>query len=105
MHSKGTTQLQLGPSTPRAATQAPSVDFGIELSAFHEFGTPTTIQATTVCHGDGTVSVPTFINEFWTAKQRAAHSLHEVSYRACFKPQLPRFFIERLTKPGDVVYD
>ncbi|MEQ1867469.1 MAG: hypothetical protein ABL996_22765, partial [Micropepsaceae bacterium] len=31
--------------------------------------------------------------------------LHEVSYRACFKPQLPRFFIERLTHPGEVVYD
>ena len=39
------------------------------------------------------------------SKQRAASSLHEVSYRACFKPQLPRFFIERLTEPGDVVYD
>jgi DNA methylase len=49
--------------------------------------------------------VPVFINEFWTAKQRQASSLHEVSYRACFKPQLPRFFIERLTRPGDVVYD
>src|SRR5262249_61762033 len=49
--------------------------------------------------------VPTFVNEFWTARQRQAHSLHEVSYRACFKPQLPRFFIERLTQPGDVVYD
>ena len=46
-----------------------------------------------------------FVNEFWTARQRAAHSLHEISYRACFKPQLPRFFIERLTGPGDVVYD
>lgn len=53
----------------------------------------------------GRVRVSTFINEFWTAKQRAAHSLHEVSYRACFKPQLPRFFIERLTQPGDAVYD
>jgi len=31
--------------------------------------------------------------------------LHEISYRACFKPQLPRFFIERLTQPGEVVYD
>ncbi|MBA4148802.1 MAG: site-specific DNA-methyltransferase [Verrucomicrobia bacterium] len=51
------------------------------------------------------VCVPTFVNEFWTAKQRAAHSLHEISYRACFKPQLPRFFIERLTSPGDRVYD
>ncbi len=49
--------------------------------------------------------VPTFVNEFWTSRQRAAHSLHEISYRACFKPQLPRFFIERLTNPGETVYD
>ena len=52
-----------------------------------------------------TVDIPVYINEFWTAKQRAAHSLHEISYRACFKPQLPRFFIERLTRPGEFVYD
>jgi hypothetical protein len=51
------------------------------------------------------IDIPLFINEFWTSRQRQAHSLHEVSYRACFKPQLPRFFIERLTKPGDRVYD
>jgi len=31
--------------------------------------------------------------------------LHEISYRACYKPQLPRFFIERLSEPGDAVYD
>ncbi len=49
--------------------------------------------------------MPTFVNEYWTARQRQANSLHEISYRACFKPQLPRFFIERLTRPGDVVYD
>ncbi|MBL8022663.1 MAG: site-specific DNA-methyltransferase [Elusimicrobia bacterium] len=42
---------------------------------------------------------------FWTVKQRQACSLHEVSYRACFKPQLPRFFIERLSAPGDGIYD
>jgi len=35
-----------------------------------------------------------YINEFWTARQRQSSSLHEISYRACFKPQLPRFFIE-----------
>ena len=51
------------------------------------------------------IAVSTFTNEFWTARQRAAHSLHEISYRACFKPQLPRFFIDRLTLPGDIVYD
>ncbi|MDR1009885.1 MAG: hypothetical protein LBM04_01925 [Opitutaceae bacterium] len=45
------------------------------------------------------------IGEFWTAGQRQANSLHEVSYRACFKPQLPEYFITRHTKPGDLVYD
>lgn len=44
-------------------------------------------------------------NEFWTAGQRQAHSIHEVSYRACFKGQLPEFFIRLLTKPGETVYD
>ena len=46
-----------------------------------------------------------FIGEFWTSRQRQASSLQEVSYRACFKPQLPRFFIERFSQPGDIVYD
>ena len=46
-----------------------------------------------------------FINEFWTAKQRQANSIHEISYRACYKPQLPRFFIDIFTEEGDAVYD
>lgn len=46
-----------------------------------------------------------FINEFWTSKQRQASSVHEVSYRACFKPQLPAFFIKKLTSKNDVIYD
>jgi SAM-dependent methyltransferase len=45
------------------------------------------------------------VGEFWTARQRQGHALHEISYRACFKAQLPQFFIERLTGPGDTVYD
>ncbi len=45
------------------------------------------------------------VGEFWTAKQRQASSLHEISYRACFKPQLPRYFIERYSKEGDIIYD
>jgi len=49
--------------------------------------------------------VPSFTNEFWTSRQRAGHSLHEISYRACFKPQLPEFFIGRLTSRGAIVYD
>lgn len=54
---------------------------------------------------DPNFDIPVFVNEFWTSQQRAAHTLHEVSYRACFKPQLPRFFIQRLSCPGDLVYD
>jgi hypothetical protein len=50
-------------------------------------------------------SFPTLSMEFWTAKQRQAANLHEISYRACYKPQLPRHFIERLTKAGERVYD
>lgn len=53
----------------------------------------------------GGADVFRYVGEFWTPKQRQACSLHEISYRACFKPQLPRFFIDRLTSPGDVVYD
>ena len=71
------------------------------LREFREFGKQTTVFSERF----GGDEVPVFVNEFWTSKQRAAHSLHEVSYRACFKPQLPRFFIERLTRPGDLVYD
>ncbi len=76
-----------------------------ELETFREFGASTRRLATSVPVNGAPVEVPTFVNEFWTARQRAASSLHEISYRACFKPQLPRFFIERLTNPGDVVYD
>lgn len=68
-----------------------------ELGRYAAFGTPTRVERI-----DG---IPYFINEFWTARQRQAHRIHEVSYRACFKPQLPAFFIERLSRPGEVVYD
>lgn len=67
------------------------------VRGFSAFGT-----ATRELHEAG---VPYLVNEFWTAGQRRAHSLHEISYRACFKPQLPEFFIGRLTEPGETVYD
>jgi hypothetical protein len=77
-----------------------------ELTAFSDFGQTTRQLITRAETFDGQmVCVPTFVNEFWTAQQRQANSLHEISYRACYKPQLPRFFIERLTAPGDIVYD
>jgi hypothetical protein len=67
------------------------------IRRFASFGTPTleTKEA----------GIPYFINEYWTAGQRQAHALHEVSYRACFKAQLPKFFIERATNQGDAVHD
>lgn len=92
-----------GPQSSKPQLKLPLAD---QLSQFTEFGKPTVILPVHASRSDGrTISVPAYVNEFWTAKQRAANSLHEISYRACFKPQLPRFFIERLTEPGDVVYD
>jgi len=73
------------------------VGLATELREFARFGTPSQVERV-----DG---IRYFINEFWTSRQRRAHRIHEVSYRACFKPQLPAFFIDRLTEPGDVVYD
>jgi DNA methylase len=78
---------------PSAASDA----FLADILAFQDFGTPT--QEIT----EG--GIPYLINEFWTAGQRQAHSIHEISYRACFKPQLPEFFISRLTQPGEAVHD
>lgn len=73
----------------------------MELRSFFEFKRPTGTE-----HRDfAQVSVPVYENEFWTSKQRAGHSLHEVSYRACYKPQLPDFFIRRFAKQGSRVYD
>ena len=49
--------------------------------------------------------IPIKQGEFWTAKQRYGHPIHEVSYRACYKPQLPGYFIKRYAQPGQLVYD
>lgn len=68
-----------------------------QIKAFDKFG-----EATKCRMEDG---ISYFINEFWTSGQRKGHPIHEVSYRACFKPQLPEFFIRRLTQPGDIVLD
>ncbi len=76
-----------------------------DIKNFNAFGKETMVTFTEAETEDNRVRVETYVNEFWTSKQRAANALHEISYRACFKPQLPRFFIERLTAPGDAVYD
>lgn len=53
----------------------------------------------------GKKEIRRFVGEFWTSGQRQACSLHEVSYRACFKPQLPHYFIKRFTSEDETVYD
>ena len=55
--------------------------------------------------GRTSLNVPVYEAELWTSRQRQASPIHEISYRACFKPQLPAYFIDRLTREGDVVYD
>jgi hypothetical protein len=76
-------------------------DLATELRAFAELGSRTA-ESELVAGGR---PVPVFTNEFWTAKQREGHSLHEISYRACFKPSLPAFFVSRLSRPGEAVLD
>jgi hypothetical protein len=86
--------LQLQPGLPAASLSDSFID---DLRAFREFGRRT---QTFVDNG-----ISYFVNEYWTARQRQSHALHEVSYRACFKAELPRFLVERLTLPRELVYD
>jgi DNA modification methylase len=74
---------------------------GFKFEEDEKRGRPTEVRNINILNSE----IPQFINEFWTAKQRQAASIHEVSYRACFKPQLPAFFIDGLTELGDTVYD
>ena len=76
-----------------------------ELVDFDNFGTKTEVVEASSDGDYNTSPLRYFINEFWTNAQRAGHALHEISYRACFKPQLPEFFIQRLTEQADTVYD
>lgn len=79
---------------PEAREQGNIID---QISSFSAFGARTEQMIDS--------GIPYLVNEFWTSGQRKAHSIHEVSYRACFKPQLPEFFISRVTKVGDTVLD
>ena len=75
------------------------------IKSFNAFGTETRLEKFKWSeNGQSGVTLKAF-NEYWTSAQRQAHSLHEISYRACFKPQLPNFFISRLAETGDPVYD
>jgi len=87
-------EVEAEPAVRRQQSGQSFVEF---VRRFDAFGQPTIEQ------NEG--GIPYLVNEFWTAGQRQAHSIHEISYRACFKAQLPGFFIDRLTSQGDWVYD
>ena len=86
---------------------APQEDSALARELAASVGPRGSVDYSTTVSGTGADRqiVDTFTGEFWTSAQRKGHSLHEVSYRACFKPQLPAFFIDRLSGPGDLVYD
>ena len=67
-----------------------------QILAFNEYGITSSYSKNGVDY---------FVNQFWTSKQRQGNSLHEISYRACFKSELPKFFITRLSGFGDIVHD
>ena len=98
--------LELPLEAPAVICGPSETGLAAQLASFREFGEATRqIVTTSKTFSGEPLAVPAFVNEFWTARQRQAHSMHEISYRACFKPQLPRFFIERLTAPGEIVFD
>lgn len=90
-------QKSLFTETTPAQLYVGSAGLAQNLCSFDAFGTPTQVVEEN--------GIKYFVNEFWTSRQRQANRLHEISYRACFKPQLPAFFIDRLTREGDTVYD
>lgn len=90
-------QLSLFEQVDAVIDETPDADFIDGLIKFKEFGKGTEVISRN--------ETPYFINEYWTSGQRQSHSIHEISYRACFKAQLPEFFIKRLTAFGDAVHD
>ncbi len=73
------------------------------ITRYHISGFPQNPERDTITIGG--IKIPRYVGEFWTSKQRQSSSIHEISYRACFKAQLPRFFIELFTEQDDIVYD
>ena len=88
------------PPQARAVAPQPAMSSGAFLQSVRQFSAFGRVTREATIEG-----IPYLVNEFWTAGQRQAHSIHEVSYRACFKPQLPEFFISRLTVAGEGVLD
>lgn len=91
---------------PFSSLESGSTALQRSIATHHWRGRATDRGVFRILLGDGrSAEIDVYTNEFWTSRHRAANTLHQVSYRACFKPHLPRFFIELLTEPGESVYD
>lgn len=88
-------------------THAKWMDFDSDLTLVNEdlFSGSRKAELSSGLVNIGGFSTRRIEGEFWTAGQRKASSIHEVSYRACFKPQLPGYFVKRFTEDNEIVYD
>lgn len=93
--------MKLGTSIDSYLRKFTLVDERTNLHLFGHDEASTRVEEATI---DGTL-VNRYVNEFWTSRQRQASSIHEISYRACFKPQLPGFFIKLLSDANSLIYD
>ncbi len=53
----------------------------------------------------GNNRIKRYTGEFWTSRQRKGNSIHEISYRACYKAELPGFFIKRMATRHSMLFD
>lgn len=51
------------------------------------------------------IMVKRYTGEYWPSRQRGGNSIHEISYRACYKSELPAFFIREFGKKGTRIFD
>ncbi len=89
-------------TVPRISGQ----EFLAQLGAHHAQDRASEMRARRCNVGNGTtVEIPVLLNQFWSRQQRAGCSLQRVAYREAFNGPLPGFFIERLSRVGELVYD
>lgn len=50
------------------------------------------------------LKLPYYRGKFWS-ESSSTPNIHQLSYRACFKPALVSYLIKHLSEPGDIVYD
>lgn len=85
-------------------TESPAHGIIPLASARIQFNQTTTVTTKSYSNTK-TTGIPVLSGSFWTHRQRQSNAIHEVPYRACFKPELAAFFINQLSRPGDRIFD